>query len=881
MKKIYNPLTSLKKALLATAMLASGFGLAQATYTMNYTGSVQTLTLGPGSYSIQAWGANGADGTYYSSMTPNNNISGGKGGYSTGTFSTATTTTLYIYVGGKGTNTLSGNNPGGYNGGGNSSSAPYAAGSGGGASHIAMVSGLLNTLSSNTAAVRIVAGGGGGGGNQSLGGDGGGLNGIQPPTSTQFSNRTAGGGGSQTAGGVCFTSGSGAGFGQGGTTTQNLAGGGGGGWYGGCTGDNSTAGGGGSGYVGGVNNGTTVAQGSAGFIANPVTTGNGLIIIKELCNITLVPSTSNTLTPSICSGQSVTLTTNAVSNYSWSTGATTSSIVVSPNTSTVYALTATSPSNCSASANVSITVSTGQPTLSVSSTNSVCFGKTTSLTASGALTYTWSNNVTNGVTFTPTVTTTYTVQGQNGCGTATTVATISVAPLPVGIFASTNTVCIGSPATFTVVSAATVYSWTPTNYSTNSTSYIVSPTVATVYTVSASDGTCSGTGTVAVGVNPIPTIGISVNNTTPCIGAVISASATGGNSYTWMPINVTGQTATLAPQSPTLLTVTGNNQFGCTSSAQQIILVQAIPQLSVDITNTLICKGASVVLTAGGTAASYTWTGNSAGASNTVTPNAITVYTVTGTHPTNGCTTTATSTVDVVVTSVSVTGPTAVCPNGSATLTASGADSYQWVNGGPFATNVVSPTVATIYTVTGTTNTLGLMCNANATVQVGIYANPTITATSTRSVMCKNETQTLNASGAVTYTWNNGSSTTGSSISINPKFTGSQVFTITGTSADNCTAKTTLTVSVQACTGVEGNTAALFNIYPNPSQGNLTVDGIENGNVKIYNQNGQLVFEGKITSQTNTLDLSHLAKGLYQVNLQQGSQVVVKKIVIE
>ena len=56
---------------------------------------------------------------------------------------------------------------------------------------------------------------------------------------------------------------------------------------------------------------------------------------------------------------------------------------------------------------------------------------------------------------------------------------------------------------------------------------------------------------------------------------------------------------------------------------------------------------------------------------------------------------------------------------------------------------------------------------------------------------------------------------------------------------------------------------------------------MENGTVKVYNQTGQLVFEGKITSVANTLDLSHLAKGLYQVNLQQGSQTVVKKIVIE
>lgn len=45
------------------------------------------------------------------------------------------------------------------------------------------------------------------------------------------------------------------------------------------------------------------------------------------------------------------------------------------------------------------------PTVTASATNSViCNGNPTTLTASGATTYTWTSGITNGVSFTPTVT---------------------------------------------------------------------------------------------------------------------------------------------------------------------------------------------------------------------------------------------------------------------------------------------------------------------------------------------------------------------------------------------------------------------------------------------------------------------------------------------
>jgi hypothetical protein len=104
--------------------------------------------------------------------------------------------------------------------------------------------------------------------------------------------------------------------------------------------------------------------GQTGFVTNPDVTGNGRVLITELCSINLMTSSSGTANPAVlCSGNSLTITTDAISNYSWSTGATTNSIVVAPTTNTVYSLTAMSPSNCITTANLSVIVSSGVPVL--------------------------------------------------------------------------------------------------------------------------------------------------------------------------------------------------------------------------------------------------------------------------------------------------------------------------------------------------------------------------------------------------------------------------------------------------------------------------------------------------------------------------------------
>lgn len=217
----------------------------------DYTGAVQSVTLNAGTYTLECWGAQGG---YRSSSSYE-----GAGGYSIGTLSLSSKTTLYIYVGGSGNSVTSANSsgyyPGGFNGGGYRNT--YKGG--GGATDIRIGT---DSLYSRV----IVAGGGGSDGSSSQsGGYAGGTSGARG----SFGYGSYGYGGNQTAtysslnaiasqGTNNNSSDCAAGFGFGGFgcySSSGYGGAGGGGWYGGQgtypdgSGDDDGGGGGGSGYV--------------------------------------------------------------------------------------------------------------------------------------------------------------------------------------------------------------------------------------------------------------------------------------------------------------------------------------------------------------------------------------------------------------------------------------------------------------------------------------------------------------------------------------------------------------------------------------------------------------------------------------------------------
>jgi len=145
-----------------------------------------------------------------------------------------------------------------------------------------------------------------------------------------------------------------------------------------------------------------------------------------------------------------------------------------------------------------------------------------------------------------------------------------------------------------------------------------------------------------------------------------------------------------------------------------------------------------------------------------------------------GCPTTA----EIPV--VTVESPT-ICVGDTVTLGASGASTYKWSTGTTGRSLIVSPAETTMYSVIG--RTAGYLSD---TVYVLVTVNPIPEVSINQLDLCKGQTGTLTASGAETYTWNNGSS--GESIDVSPAE--STIYTVTGTSLGcSSTVETIVTVN--------------------------------------------------------------------------------------
>ena len=214
-----------------------------------------------------------------------------------------------------------------------------------------------------------------------------------------------------------------------------------------------------------------------------------------------------------------------------------------------------------------------------------------------------------------------------------------------------------------------------------------------------------------------------------------TATGTGTMTYSWSTgVTSTSNTYVVTPTSTTSysLTVSSSVTPTITKTASVTITVNALPTVTVSPSTSTVCIGKSATITASG-ASTYIWSNGATTAARTVTPTVATTYFVTGTNA-NGCKATSSASVAVnAVPTVTLTAsPSSIVAGVVSTLTASGASTYAWSSGGgSSATQTVSPSVTTLYTVTGTAAN-ACTGTASATVTVnGLWTRTGSTLTPT------------------------------------------------------------------------------------------------------------------------------------------------------
>lgn len=343
------------------------------------------------------------------------------------------------------------------------------------------------------------------------------------------------------------------------------------------------------------------------------------------------------------------------------------------------------------------------------------------------------------------------------------------------------------------------------------------------YSVSISTGTNCGTQSLVktFSVNTTPTLSIN-SATAVCSGNGITSTVTGANTYSWSN-SMSGSVISFTPLASGVVSVSGTASNNCIGTGSVNITVNTTPTLSVSGASA-VCFGSSVTQTVTG-ANTYSWSNNMSGSIVTFSPQASTLYTITGVAA-NSCSSIATQSITVnPLPIVTVNGSLTICAGSSTTLTANGAGSYTWSTLAFIPSIVIAPLSSTNIVVAGT-NSLG--CMGGTIVPITVIQLPNVSISAPANQICSGQSSTLTASGAITYSWSTNNS--GNSIVVSPSSNSS--YTVTGTDANGCKNTAVQAVAVNATPTLNLNSST--NVVCIGQSATLTVSG---ANSYVWNDN--------------------------------------------
>ena len=243
-----------------------------------------------------------------------------------------------------------------------------------------------------------------------------------------------------------------------------------------------------------------------------------------------------------------------------------------------------------------------------------------------------------------------------------------------------------------------------------------------------------------------------------------------------------------------------------------------------------------------------------------------------------------------------------ICTGNSTRLTAASNYVVSWYTtppplGSPVGTGtsyITPPLTTGYYTYYAIAENSGIKSEITGVEVVMVYPSPTLSISSSVNTLCASETATLTVSGTTYYEWENGPIS--AQMTIRPATT--QSYKVTGINTAGCKSTAVYIQTVETCTlpyqadisiDQVANTDQqkdhkLFSVYPNPNNGefSIRVNSIsESTKVEVYNWQGTLTLDYKVTDEVTAVTLKDFPNGIYIIRIIENNKVLKQEKIIK
>jgi hypothetical protein len=495
------------------------------------------------------------------------------------------------------------------------------------------------------------------------------------------------------------------------------------------------------------------------------------------------------------------------------------------------------------------------PTVTAGNAIAVCKNQSVALTDGSPSGGVWSGSGVSSNSFNAAFvavgiyTLTYSFTNASGC-VSTATKQVTVNGLPTVAAGADLSLCQNSAAITLSGANPAGGTWSGTNVSGTVFNTPAASVGAYVATYSVTDAnSCTNTATRNIIVNGVSTVNAG-SELTVCAGTVATLTGATPVGGVWSGNGITGNTfdSSITGVGTQVVTYTFTNASGCSSSATRNVVVNPVPVVSAGTALTL-CLSSPATLLTGASPSGGTWSGSGVTGNNFDPASVgIGVYTLTYSYTLNGCSRSATRTVNVVTNPSVFAGPDfSTCLN-AGLITLSGATPTGGVwSGTGISGNNFNPVTSGQGSFTLTyTLSQGAGCTGISTRTVTVNTLPTVSAGADLN-KCRGEVFALTGASPSGGVWS-GVGVTGTNFDTSVAGVGTQVVTYSYTSGQGCVVAATRNIIVNDLPTVSGGSA--ISVCKNQSV--VLSDGSPSGGV----------WSGSGVS-SNTFNANFVAVGIY------------------